>query len=195
MKRYLLAVCAVICAAGFSGCGSSDSGNEGTEAVYKEITMAPVSETSVSASEDTAASSDVSETELQAESKPLCADITSKILGSVEFPSMAEVGLDRVGFYLDCDFPEDCDFSMYICGSGGFADEICVINAEGMDEAALEAAVEKRIETRQKDFEGYNPDEYEKLVDYYAEYKNGYFIYAVTVDNDICADVFEEYVK
>lgn len=80
---------------------------------------------------------------------------------------MADIGADRVHMYLDFEIPEGCDFAMSICGSGGFADEIFVIDASDIDEAVLEAAVEKRITAREKDFEGYNPDEYDKLENYF----------------------------
>ena len=97
--------------------------------------------------------------------------------------------------YLDLTIPDGCDFSMYICGSGGFADEIFVINTDGMSVDDIKAAAVKRIETREKDFEGYNPDEFEKLENYFSAEKGGYFIYAVTCDSSVCESIFDEYVK
>ena len=59
----------------------------------------------------------------------------------------------------------------------------------------VRAAVEKRIGSRITDFEGYNPDEVDKLNDYFAEERDGYFMYAVTCDNSVCERIFDEYVK
>ncbi len=124
-----------------------------------------------------------------------CSDITDEILSSVEMSSMAEVGSDRIELYIDFELPSECDFSMYICGSGGFADEICVINTKNIDQAALEEAVKNRIESRKKDFEGYNPDEYDKLTNFFSKSSNGYYIYAVTPDNAAVESIFDNNVK
>ncbi|MGN1106317.1 MAG: DUF4358 domain-containing protein, partial [Huintestinicola sp.] len=59
----------------------------------------------------------------------------------------------------------------------------------------IKAAADKRIETRKKDFEGYNPDEYEKLENCFFAEKNNYYIYAVTCDNSVCESIFDKYVK
>lgn len=197
MKKYFAAAAAALCAVSFAACGASEAEGENAAdtGVYTEISE---SDTETSAATDTPASASevLSDTQPDDEiAAPACADITAEILESVEFPSMAEVGHDRVGIYLDCEIPESCDFSMYICGSGGFADEVCVINGDDLDGDAFEAAVSKRIESRKKDFEGYNPDEYDKLEEYYYAFKDGYYMYAVTADNDVCAGIFEEYVK
>jgi len=81
------------------------------------------------------------------------------------------------------------------CPSAALADEIFVIDASDIDEAALEAAVEKRITAREKDFEGYNPDEYDKLENYFSKYSGGYYMYVVTADNAACENIFDNYVK
>lgn len=187
MKKYIAAVCAVLVMIGLTACGSAgaDSNIEQTTADTDISETAAVEEDS---------SETVSEPEQEIKT-PACAEMTAEILENVEFPSMAEVGTDRAGLYLDCEIPEDSDFSMFICGSGGFADEVCVIRSASLDESVFEEAVEKRIESRKKDFEGYNPDEYDKLGDYYMEVFGDYFIYAVTPDNNICEGVFEKYVK
>lgn len=202
MNRKTMILLSVMCAALLSGC-ADNNGAAAETGVYTEI----VGETSVAdettASEETqssesAVTDEVTETEIsetEAAASVSCAEISAAIIEAVELPSMAEVGADRIAMYLDFEIPEGCDFSMYICGSGGFADEIFVINAENIDTDALEAAVEKRIEAHKKDFEGYNPDEYAKLEDYYSDMNGGYYIYTVTNDNDMCASIFDEFVK
>lgn len=192
MKKILCAVCAAILAAGLSGCGADSSAaekNKPAETKADSVSSADAADTDVT--EETAAS-DTSEEEIS--KKAVCADITASILESIEFPSMAEVTAERAEIYIDFAIPEGCDFSMYICGSGGFADEVCVISGD-FDSDAFEAAVEKRINSRKRDFEGYNPDEFDKLEDYYFEYSDGFAIYTVTADNDTSARIFEEMVK
>ncbi|MCM1578609.1 MAG: DUF4358 domain-containing protein [Ruminococcus sp.] len=122
-----------------------------------------------------------------------CADITGKILENVNMSSMAEVGADRIGMYIDCDIPEDTDFSFYICGSGGFADEICVINVNGVDTDEFTNAVNSRIESRMNDFRDYNPDEYQKLTEMFTKQTGDILIYAVTGDNAMCEEIFDEF--
>ncbi|MCI7768472.1 MAG: DUF4358 domain-containing protein [Oscillospiraceae bacterium] len=192
MNKIIAAAAAALCAVSLTACSGGNEPAPETSGVYTEIS---VSEEPASDAE-TEASAAESETEAEAEKSAVsCADIAAAVISSVELPSMAEVGADRVAMYLDLEVPEGCDFSMYICGSGGFADEVFVINAADMDIEAVKSAAEKRIESRIKDFEGYNPDEVDKLNDYFTKEKDGYFMYAVTCDNSVCESIFDEYVK
>lgn len=184
MKKTLAAACAALCALTFSACSGETENEPGASGTYTEIT----------ASEDAVMTLAESETEAQTETV-LCGDIANAVMAAVELPSMAEVGADRIGMYLDLTVPDGCDFSMYICGSGGFADEIFIINTDGMSIDDIKASAEKRIETRKKDFEGYNPDEFDKLENFFSAEKNGYYMYAVTCDNSVCESIFDEYVK
>ncbi|MGN0637988.1 MAG: DUF4358 domain-containing protein [Huintestinicola sp.] len=187
MKKTLAAACAALCALTFSACSGESDNQPAASGAYTEI----------SASEEAAVTLDeTGQTETEASSGTvLCGDIANAVMAAVELPSMAEVGADRIGMYLDLTIPDGCDFSMYICGSGGFADEVFVINTDGMSADDIKSAAEKRIETRKKDFEGYNPDEFDKLDNYFSAEKNGYYIYAVTCDNSACESIFDEYVK
>lgn len=177
------AILFAVCVSLLGGCAQ----NPERTGVYTEITPA-----AAQTDDDRSAGEGIDFVETQGIS---CADISNAILESVELSSMAEVEADRLAMYLDLSLPEGCDFSMYISGSGGFADEIFVVNAADADIAEIKTAAEKRIESRKKDFEGYNPDEFDKLSDYYSSEKNGYFIYAVTSDNASCESIFENYVK
>lgn len=193
MKKTLAAACAALCALTFSACSGNNDTEPGTSGAYTEIsaseeaieTLAGVEQTETDASSETEAPSE----------RVLCGDIANAVMAAVELPSMAEVGADRIGMYLDLAVPDGCDFSMYICGSGGFADEVFVINTDGLSIDDIKAAAEKRIETRKKDFEGYNPDEFDKLDNYLSAEKNGYYMYVVTCDNSACESIFDEYVK
>lgn len=187
MKKTFSAAFAALCALTFSACSGQTAAEPESSGAYTEITA---SEEAVV----TLAEGEQSETEAPSE-RVLCADIANAVMAAVELPSMAEVGADRIGMYLNLTIPEGCDFSMYICGSGGFADEVFIINTDGLSTDDIRAAAEKRIETRKKDFEGYNPDEFDKLDNYFSAEKNGYFMYAVTCDNSVCESIFDEYVK
>lgn len=199
MKKRCLAA-AALCAVMLSACGNETADGNGTDAEYTEITLSVSESTAglsgtVSEEVSDEASEAVSSAETEQAASFVCSDITSEIENSVALSSMAEVGADRIKMYLDFDIPENCDFSMLICGSGGFADEVFVINAADIDFSALEEAVEKRIESRKKDFEGYNPDEYDKLENFYSKCSGDYFMYVVTGDNSTCEKIFDEYVK
>lgn len=189
MKKNLAAACAALCVLSLSACSGGTDTEPEASGIYTEISAS-----------DSSAVTGQSETEALSETEAavpgvLCGDISNAVMAAVELPSMAEVGADRIGMYLDLTIPEGCDFSMYICGSGGFADEIFIINTDGMSIDDIKAAAEKRIETRKKDFEGYNPDEFDKLDNYFSAEKDGYYMYAVTCDNSACESVFDEYVK
>lgn len=190
MKKTLAAACAALCALTLSACSGETENEPGTSGTYTEIT----------ASEEAVVTLAESETEIPSETETktetvLCSDIANAVMAAVELPSMAEVGADRIGMYLDLTVPDSCDFSMYICGSGGFADEIFIINTDGLSIDDIKTSAEKRIETRKKDFEGYNPDEFDKLENFFSAEKNGYYMYAVTCDNSVCESIFDEYVK
>lgn len=190
MNKIIAAAAAALCAVSLTACSGGNEPAPETVGVYTEI--AATEETAADVTTEGSAAE--SETEA-AKASVSCADIANAVISSVELPSMAEVGADRIAMYLDLAIPEGCDFSMYICGSGGFADEVFVINASDMNIDDVKAAAEKRIESRIKDFEGYNPDEVDKLNEYITKERDGYFMYAVTCDNSVCESIFDEYVK
>lgn len=188
-------LCSIIAALMLAGCSAGGEDNTQTDAQLPEVTASAAADTADD--EDAGDNSDVQETEQaeEAQAESLCSEIIGKIQESVEMSTMAEVGRDRVPMYLDCTIPTDCDFAMIFCGSGGFADEVCVVKIADLDADAFYAAVEKRIESRVSDFADYNPDEAQKVADYFSETLNGYYIYAITPDNDKAAEIFESFVK
>ena len=180
MKKILPICVSAACAVMLCSCGG---GGEETPTRPVRTTGQTLEiarpETTVSAAVTTAAESTtpVTYTGEQQESAPFtCADITSEIMANVSMSSMAEVGADRVSAYIDFEIPEGTDFSMFICGSGGFADEVCVINTAGLDA-------------------DYNPDEYDKLSEMLLKQTGDYLIYAVTGDNDECERIFDEFMN
>lgn len=193
MKKTLAAACAALCALALTACSGDSETEPESGGTYTEISASEEVLQSADETEQAETKANI-ENETQSDSVS-CADIANAVLAAVELPSMAEVGADRIGMYLDLSIPDSCDFSMYICGSGGFADEIFVINAADLSIDDIKTAAEKRIETRKKDFEGYNPDEFDKLENFLSTEKDGYFMYAVTCDNSICESIFDEYVK
>lgn len=199
MKKILPICVSAMCAVLLCSCGG---GGEETPTRPVRTTGQTLEiarpETTVSVAVTTAAESTtpVTDTGEQQESAPFtCADITSEIMANVSMSSMAEVGADRVSAYIDFEIPEGTDFSMFICGSGGFADEVCVINTAGLDADAFSEAVDKRINARMSDFEDYNPDEYDKLSEMLLKQTGDYLIYAVTGDNDECERIFDEFMN
>lgn len=205
MKKIISAAAAIFIAAALAGC--SDVGepeeadfalpavNTNIPASAEQTMSAADSEVTASAVDEASAAEQASNTSQTAEESDFtCGDITEEILANVSMSSMAEVGSDRVIHYLSAEGLENAGFSMYICGSGGFADEIAVFSLENIDESILESALESRIESRKKDFEDYNPDEYDKLENALIISEGGYMLFAVTGDNNTAEDIFLKYV-
>lgn len=130
--------------------------------------------------------------ETEAEKIYSCDDVAQAIMKEIEFPTMVAVTPDDLGLYLDVQIPDDAELAMYVCGSGGFADEICIIKGTSLDQDSLKAAAEKRITSRLKDFEDYNPDESGKLDSAQIKCMDGCFMYFITADNDRCEDIANE---
>ncbi|MBQ8978967.1 MAG: DUF4358 domain-containing protein, partial [Oscillospiraceae bacterium] len=159
---------------------------------------APVPSETVLRSEETASSSvtaaEVSESVTEASvTEPAvtytCDEVCQRILSEVEFPSMVSVSAEKMPDYIDAAVPEGTDIAMYICGSGGFSDELFIMKS---DDADIIGAAKDRIEKRTKDFEDYAPDEAQKLSDALFIETDGCFMYFVSSDNDLCDDIARE---
>lgn len=200
--RILAAAFAVLLLGGCSGEGApSDTPATTSEtalaAVTESLSAEAASTTEAAADEtsadETAAQDTTEETTAEtAAVEPVdgsvCKAVALAVMDAVEFPSMAEAGADRIGSYLDCDLSQAADFAMYICGSGGFADEIFIVSKEGVDINAVEDAMNARIDSRINDFEDYDPNEVKKLEALQLLETDGYFMYAVSSDADKCID-------
>ena len=207
--RILAAAFAVLLLGGCSGEGAPSD----TPATTSETALAAVTESlsaeAASPTEATADETSADETTAQdtteettaetAAVEPVdgsvCKAVALAVMDAVEFPSMAEAGADRIGSYLDCDLSQAADFAMYICGSGGFADEIFIVSKEGVDINAVEDAMNARIDSRINDFEDYDPNEVKKLEALQLLETDGYFMYAVSSDADKCIDTAAKMLK
>lgn len=122
------------------------------------------------------------------------ADAVNEIVSTVKMSSMAEVGADRLNNYVDIDQAEIENFSMYMCGSGGFADEVAVFKMKSSDSAdKLKDVLSARVEKRKADFKDYNPDENTKLENALILVKGNYVFFSVTGDNDTAKSIFLKY--
>ncbi len=173
-----------------AGCGDQPSPPAET------ITLPPQTEqTTQTQTQTETETSDAPETETAAEVTAVSpADITAEVIGKVEMSSLAEVGEDRLGNYLEADMDKVESFSMFICGSGGFADEVAVFVMKDEDSTgALVDSMKARIDSRAVDFKDYNPDEYDKLKHALVKTKGRYVFMAVTGDNDTAESIFDKY--
>jgi|GEM_PF-516285 hypothetical protein len=207
--RILAAAFAVLLLGGCSGEGApSDTPATTSETALAAVTeslsaeaASPTEATADETSADETAAQDTTE-ETTAETAAVepvdgsvCKAVALAVMDAVEFPSMAEAGADRIGSYLDCDLSQAADFAMYICGSGGFADEIFIVSKEGVDINAVEDAMNARIDSRINDFEDYDPNEVKKLEALQLLETDGYFMYAVSSDADKCIDTAAQMLK
>ncbi len=205
--RILAAAFAVLLLGGCSGEGAPSDTPATTSAlaaVTESLSAEAASPTEATADEtsadETAAQDTTEETTAEtAAVEPVdgsvCKAVALAVMDAVEFPSMAEAGADRIGSYLDCDLSQAADFAMYICGSGGFADEIFIVSKEGVDINAVEDAMNARIDSRINDFEDYDPNEVKKLEALQLLETDGYFMYAVSSDADKCIDTAAQMLK
>jgi hypothetical protein len=207
--RILAAAFAVLLLGGCSGEGApSDTPATTSETALAAVTeslsaeaASPTEATADETSADETAAQDTTE-ETTAETAAVepvdgsvCKAVALAVMDAVEFPSMVEAGADRIGSYLDCDLSQAADFAMYICGSGGFADEIFIVSKEGVDINAVEDAMNARIDSRINDFEDYDPNEVKKLEALQLLETDGYFMYAVSSDADKCIDTAAQMLK
>ncbi len=192
MKRILTAAAAVLL------CACSVQAETPVQTASQPVlseTVVQTEETEQPAQPQTETSTDASQTETsteasQSEVQYTCEDAADKILSDVDFPTMMKVDNAKISDYLGTDVPESADAAMYICGSGGFADELFIIKTD--DSSAYSDNARKRINDRMKDFEDYDPDESAKLDDALVLDTGGYFIYFVTNDNDRCEEIVRD---
>lgn len=128
--------------------------------------------------------------EVQAEIDP--AAIVDEIMTETAMTSMAEVTEDRLGNYVEVDTATVESYSMYICGSGAFADEAAVfVMNSAEDTEALMEALQKRVDARLVDYKDYKPEECGKLESAVIKSNGKYVLYAVSSDNDKAEEIFD----
>ncbi|MGN0691761.1 MAG: DUF4358 domain-containing protein [Oscillospiraceae bacterium] len=128
--------------------------------------------------------------EVQAEIDP--AAVVDEIMTETAMTSMAEVTEDRLGNYVEVDTEKVESYSMYICGSGAFADEAAVFVMSSEDDTeALMGALQNRVDARLADYKDYKPEECGKLESAVIKSNGKYVLYAVSSDNDRAEEIFD----
>ena len=183
-KNLFLILAAVSVMAAFSGCGGE-----------------PVSEAGVSMADDgveitntVAADNTEDNTEPEGESSADIdiAAVLDSVMNETGMTSMTEVGEDRIGNYLEADTAQIESFSMWICGSGAFADETAIFVLSNEDYAAdLEDALNKRVETKTADYKDYKPEECPKMESAVIKTNGKYVFFAVSSDNAKAEQIFD----
>lgn len=124
-------------------------------------------------------------------------EITKAVLDSKVFEDeMVEVTDDKLDSYFNIEKSDLEDYSAYIAGSGGYADEVAVFKAADKDSVdKIKQAVEKRIEKRESDFDGYVQEEFEKLGEVEVEVNGLYVTYTVSGDKEKAKDAYNSAIK
>ena len=124
------------------------------------------------------------------------ADITSKIMGDIKFPSMAEIKSDRLSTYYDVDADKIEAFSAYICGSGAYPDEIAVFKMKSADDVnAIKTVLDKRVESQTTTFKDYTPDEMYKIDGKNVIISGNYIALIICSDNAGATATFNSMTK
>ena len=124
------------------------------------------------------------------------ADITSKIMTDIKFPSMAEIKSDRLVSYYDVDADKVEAFSAYICGSGAYPDEIAVFKMKSADDIqAVKTVLEARVESQTTTFKDYTPDEMYKIDGKNIVVSGNYIALIICSDNAGATGTFNEMTK
>ena len=137
------------------GCGGEEASSQPAESA---ASSSAVSEASSEASEAAASS----EAEPEGVSP---AEITGKIMDTLTFEDeMMEISSDIIERQYDVDMSTVASASVYVVSSGALADEVAVFRANSeADVAAIQAALEARVQTVMDRFVDYLPDEVPKI--------------------------------
>ena len=124
------------------------------------------------------------------------AEITAKIQEDVKFPSMAEIGADRMAGYYDVAADKIDSYSAYICGSGAYPDEIAVFKMKSADDVnAVKSVLEKRVESQSATFKDYTPDEMYKIDGNNVVTSGNYVALIICADNAKAIEDFKAMAK
>ena len=127
---------------------------------------------------------------------PACAPVVENIISTVGIEEMAVKDADSISSYLDVDMATVEEFSLYVCGNGGFADEVGMFRMKSAEDAkTLKKLIDERIQKRMEVFESYNPDEYDKLGSATVIVKGNYVFYVVSDDNAAAEKIFLDSLK
>lgn len=124
------------------------------------------------------------------------ADITAKMQADIKFPSMAEIGSDRMSTYYEIDAGKIDSFSAFICGSGAVPDEIAVFKMKSeQDVEAAKSVLLARVDNQKATFESYTPDEMYKFDDKNVVTNGQYVALIICADNSAATDIFNSMAK
>lgn len=123
-------------------------------------------------------------------------EITSAIKDSgVEFPEMVEVSEDNFQFKYGVSADDYSEYSVWWAGSGGDADEICIVKAKDDKVDTVKKAVEKRLDDQKEVFKDYVPEQYDKLCDAKVKAEGNYVYWVCTNDNEKAEKTLLSYFK
>ena len=121
-------------------------------------------------------------------SKPL-KEVTAAVKDSgVEFPEMVEVSEDNFKFKYGIDSADYTEYSVWWAGSGGDADEICIVKAADGKTDTVKSAVQGRLDSQKDVFKEYQPAQYDKLCDSEVKTTGDYVYWVCTNDNSKAED-------
>jgi len=128
-------------------------------------------------------------------SKPLN-EITQAVMDSgIEFPEMVEVSEENFQFKYGVTADDYSEFSVWWAGSGGDADEVCIVKAKDDKLDTVKSAVEKRLEDQKVVFKDYVPAQYDKLCDTKVNTEGDYVYWVCTNDNTKAEDTILLYFE
>ena len=132
----------------------------------------------------------------KATANPVAKDVTASIISDFSSDSMTELSADRVNSYYDIDLKKLEDFSIYIEGSGGYADEVAIFKVkDNKDIEDIKASIDDRIKNRLKDFDGYNSEELVKIKNNLVLVKGKYILFVISENNDKAKSTFNAALK
>ncbi len=127
--------------------------------------------------------------------KPL-SEITAAIKDSgIEMPEMVEVTEDNFQFKYGVSADDYSEYSLWWAGSGGDADEICIIKAKEDKLDTIKEAVEKRLDDQKNVFKDYVPEQYDKLCGTEVKNEGSYVYWVCTNDNGKAEETLLSYFK
>lgn len=127
--------------------------------------------------------------------KPLSEISTAVKDCGIEFPEMVEVNDENFQFKYGLSADDYSEFSLWWAGSGGDADEICIVKANDDKLDTVQKAVEKRLEDQKDVFKDYVPEQYDKLCDTKVKTTGNYVYWVCTNDNSKAEETLLSYFK
>lgn len=114
----------------------------------------------------------------------------------VSFNELVEVPADKIDQIYGVSSNDYSEVSAYRAGSGGYADEVVIFKASSSDSVAnLQDALNKVIESKKNDFDGYVQEQYDILCNSSVITTGDYVCLIVCSDNDTAISTYEEYFK